>query len=242
MTLKQTQPPLYYLSLPHECGYLAGKLATTLFVDPKFCVDQELYQQLLAIGFRRSGDLVYRPRCESCSACVPVRIPVAEFVSNRNQRRVWKKNAGITVGEVRAGYIQEHFELYQQYQQKRHSGSSMDNPDPQKYIDFVTSKSIATRFIEFRSNDKLLAVAIADQLPESHSAVYTFFDLNESWRSLGTYAILWQIEQCKRLGLRWLYLGYWIEQCNKMAYKTNYQPLEGYQNDKWSRLMPSTGP
>lgn len=238
MTIKQAQPTLY-LSLPHACSYLPDRKATTLFVDPSYAVNSYLYQELLRIGFRRSGGLIYRPHCESCSACMPVRVPVNQFKPSRSQKRILKKNRELVVYPGEPDLKAEHFDLYRRYQHHRHPGSSMDNADPEKYIDFLVNQHLQTIFYEFRLEQRLLAVAVTDRLPESLSAVYTFFDPEESHRSLGGYAILWQIQEARRLNLESLYLGYWIEECQKMAYKADYRPLEAFAEDKWSILaMP----
>ncbi|MDH5648862.1 MAG: arginyltransferase [Gammaproteobacteria bacterium] len=235
MSIQQSRPTLY-LSLPHNCSYLPKQTATTLFVDPSYSVGTQLYQDLLLIGFRRSGNLVYRPHCQFCRECVPVRIPVNLFTPNRSQKRIARTNQDITVFPAEPVFKEEHFELYRRYQARRHGGGTMDDPDPQKYIDFLTSRTLTTSFYEFRCNKQLLAVAVTDVLPESLSAVYTFFDPGETHRGLGVFAILWQIEQSKRLGLNWLYLGYWIKDCQKMAYKAHYKPLEGLIDGSWQTL------
>lgn len=235
MTSRHKQPEIF-LSMPHACSYLPGRTATSLFLDPRQPLDSRQYAGFMRLGFRRSGDLIYRPHCRECTACIPVRVPVDEFVPNRGQRRVWKRNQDLNVIARPPAYQSEHFALYQRYQAQRHPGGGMDDPDPQKYMNFLGSKHINTVFYEFRRNHELLAVAVTDLLPDGLSAVYTFFAPEEKQRGLGVYALLWQIEHARERGLPWLYLGYWIRECAKMSYKSQYRPLEAFIQGRWLRL------
>ncbi len=233
---RQQKTPEIFVSMPHPCSYLPGRIATTLFVDPREPLDAEKFAHFMRIGFRRSGDLVYRPHCRECQECVPVRIPVARFTPNRAQRRVWRRNRDLHVQPCPAIFKAEHFELYQRYQHARHPGGGMDDPDPQKYIAFLASRQIETVFYEMHLARQLLAVAVVDHLPDGLSAVYTFYDPQQAARSLGTYAILWQVEQARALRLPWVYLGYWIATSPKMAYKSAFRPLEAYVHSHWVTL------
>ena len=235
MTIKQPQPDLY-LSMPHACSYLPERSSTIVFVDPHYLLDSRLYGDFVQQGFRRSGDLVYRPHCRSCAACVPVRIPVERFRPNRGQKRVWNKNRDITVHAVEPVFNQKHFALYCRYQSARHPGSSMDDPDPERYMGFLASRQAKTVFYEMHAPNGLLGIAVVDVLVTGLSAVYTFFDPAYMSRGLGVYAILWQVAETRRLGLEHLYLGYWIKETPKMAYKTSYQPLEALRNGHWQTL------
>ncbi|MFZ5593043.1 MAG: arginyltransferase [Pseudomonadota bacterium] len=227
-----------YASAPHPCNYLPGEEAITVFADPRTPASRRLYSQLVDHGFRRSGEHIYRPGCRDCTACVAVRVPVAQFQPNRTQRRIWRRNQDLEIIRVPVARNSEHFALYQRYLTARHPGGGMDNPDPANYMSFFASGEIDTTLIEFRHEEELLAVAVTDYLPQGLSAVYTFFDptLEHRARSLGVYAILWQIEEAKRLGLPFVYLGYWIEKSPKMSYKSRYRPLEGYRDRKWGVL------
>jgi leucyl-tRNA---protein transferase len=208
-------------------------MATTLFLDPRCRLDSRQYAGLVRLGFRRSGDLIYRPQCHGCNACIPVRVPVNAFHPDRGQRRVWKQNQDLAVIPRPQIYLQEHFDLYQRYQATRHPGGELNDPDPQKYKNFLCDDGLNTAFYEFRLDRKLLAVAVTDILPDGLSAVYTFFDPDEKRRALGVFSILWQIEEAKARALPWLYLGYWIKECRKMSYKANYRPLELFLNGRW---------
>ncbi|KHD08399.1 arginyl-tRNA--protein transferase [Candidatus Thiomargarita nelsonii] len=222
-----------YATPPHKCNYLSNRLATTVFIEPSILKNASLYDSLSQRGFRRSGGDIYRPDCYACNACIAVRLPVQKFVPRRSQRRVWQKNSDLTVSAVPAIFKQEHFNLYRRYLASRHKGDGMDNPSPKNYTDFLICAWAKTKFYEFRLDERLIAVAVIDHFKQGLSAVYTFFDPDYSARSLGVYAILWEIEETKRLNLDWLYLGYWIQDCQKMSYKAEYQPLEYYYQEKW---------
>jgi arginyl-tRNA--protein-N-Asp/Glu arginylyltransferase len=235
MTFRQNKPDLY-LSMPHPCSYLAGRMSTILFVDPQRDLNAGEYGLFVRQGFRRSGDLVYRPHCQGCNACVPVRVPVREFQTSRGQRRVWHRNADIAVIEAPARFDPAHFNLYRRYQAGRHPESGMNDADPEKYLGFLASRQIDTVFFELRAGNKLLGVAVADLLPDGLSAVYTFYDPDLPQRGLGVYAVLWEIAETARRGLHYLYLGYWIAESPKMAYKTRYRPIEILQASQWRKL------
>jgi arginyl-tRNA--protein-N-Asp/Glu arginylyltransferase len=236
--------PDIFLSMPHPCSYLPGRTAATLFIDPRFPLDRDRYGAFTRLGFRRSGDLIYRPHCPNCVACVPVRIPVGRFEPNRGQRRVWSKNQDVHMVPRPGIFVREHFDLYLRYQAERHPGGGMDDPDSQKYINFLTGRRVETTFFEMRKEDHLLGVAVVDRLNDGLSAVYTFYDPAETARGLGTFAILWQIEHARALRLPWVYLGYWIAESRKMAYKTNFRPIEVFRNSQWVELAasPTTSP
>ncbi len=226
-----------YLSPEHGCSYLAERTARTLFVDPSAHLTPHLYRNLLELGFRRSGDHVYRPECPGCGACIPVRIPVNEFTPRRNQRRCWRQNESITqVLGLNPVLDMEHFQLYQRYTGTRHPTGGMADADQQRYLDFLTTRWGDTRFFEFRQQERLMAVAVTDRVPDGLSAVSTFFDPDMASRSPGMFAILWQIAEARRQGLDWLYLGYWIRNCEKMNYKDQYRPMEAWDGRLWQRL------
>jgi arginine-tRNA-protein transferase len=234
-----TQPPRanlgFFLTPPHKCGYLPGQNAVTIFVDPRRRPNVRTYTALSQHGFRRSGDHVYRPQCPDCAACVPVRIPVEEFAPRRAQRRTLQANSDVTLVPKAPHYQSEHYALYERYIAARHAGGSMENPDPDSYVEFLTASWADTVFYELRAGTRLLAVAVVDHLEDGLSAVYTFFEPHEPGRSLGRLAILKQVELARALQLKWLYLGYWIEGCGKMSYKTEYRPLEFFRGGEWRR-------
>jgi len=223
----------FYLTQEHECSYLPDQQAVTLFADPSVCISTEMYSELIRFGFRRSGTHIYRPRCPMCDACIPIRIPVETFSPSRSQRRTWRRNSDISVRIRPNEYSHEHFQLYQRYIRRRHAGGGMDNPDPEKYSEFLINPYIDGSFVEFRLADKLLGIAVVDRLVNAMSAVYTFFEPDVRNRGLGVLAILWQIEEAKRLGLEHVYLGYWIKSCQKMDYKQQFRPFETFREGEW---------
>ena len=228
----------FYSSLPHPCSYLPQREAITLFVDPEAKIDMAMYQVLSQVGFRRSGDHIYRPHCGNCHACVPVRVPVAEFAPSRSQRRCRQRNQDLKLNIRSAEYDEAHFQLYRRYMGARHPGGSMDNNDPDAYRRVMSANWSNTLLYEYSRGTDILAVAVVDQCNDSLSAVYTFYEPNEAKRSLGVYAILSQIEQAQHSGRDWVYLGYWNPDSPKMAYKTVYQPLEYFDGLTWRNKPP----
>ncbi|MEB4589628.1 arginyltransferase [Candidatus Thiothrix sp. Deng01] len=226
-----------YITAIHPCPYLPGRQAMNLLVDPCYRMTAELYARLLESGFRRSGADVYRPHCKGCSSCVSSRIPVNEFVPDRSQRRNLKRNSDLRVVVNRNGFKPEYDELYRQYISRRHFGGGMDMDSTATFASFLLTHWCTTVLVEFYEGDSLLAVAAVDELKNCLSSVYTFFapEAGEK-RGLGTYAILWQIEQARRRGLPYVYPGYWIAESSKMRYKTRFQPIEGLVNGNWVAL------
>jgi arginine-tRNA-protein transferase len=226
----------FYATQAHSCSYLPEEQATTLFLDPSQPMDVQVYADLSDMGFRRSGDHLYRPHCQNCSACVPARIPVDLFVPNRQQKRIFKRNADIEVRSTKPRFTEEYFDLYQRYIEQRHADGDMFPPSRDQFSTFLVRDLPFCRFYEFRVDNRLLAVAVTDVLPNGLSAVYTFYEPAEERRSLGRYAILWQIAEAARLQLHAVYLGYWIKNCQKMNYKTQYRPIELLTNQRWITL------
>jgi leucyl-tRNA---protein transferase len=229
----RSQPLGFFTTPPHDCGYVPGRRAVTLFVDPRMRPDNATYTLLSQHGFRRSGGHLYRPKCPSCEACVPIRLPVADFEPRRVHRRNLRMNADITVNPREPAFDALHFNLYYRYITARHRGGGMENPDPDTYMDFLTTNWATTTFYEFRRGRELYAVAVVDHLDDGLSAVYTFFDPAHSQRALGRFAVLKEIEIARSIGLKWLYLGYWIAECRKMSYKTEFRPHQYYLNGAW---------
>ncbi|MBF0588933.1 MAG: arginyltransferase [Magnetococcales bacterium] len=227
-----------FLSPEHACGYLSEQKSSTLFVDPYHKINPTTYEELLERGFRRSGHHVYRPFCVGCDACLSARLPVNRFQETRSLKRVWRRNRDLKVIERLPIFRMDHFNLYKKYIGSRHAGGPMDNPDYNDFLDFLACAWSETRFYEFRREERLVMVAVVDHQPKSLSAVYTFFDPDEAKWSPGIMGILWQIGACRSLEKEWLYLGYWIPHCQKMAYKERFRPLEVYRNKSWNTLEP----
>lgn len=219
-----------------ECPYLDNEQSASILVDPEHQIDTQLFAMLSRSGFRRSGEMLYSPKCPSCSACMSVRIPTAQFKASRSQRRVWRRNRDISVRIEDVSFRQEHFEMYLRYQQHRHPESSMCDEDPAKYSGFIESKFSRSKFLCLYLDEQLIGISVIDQFDGGVSAVYTFFDPEHSNRSLGTYAILYLCKLARLRDIPYVYLGYWIDGSQKMDYKRKFKPLQGYQNRRWEDL------
>lgn len=219
-----------------DCPYLDDQQSASILVDPDHEIDNTLFTMLSRSGFRRSGDMLYSPKCPTCNACVSVRIPVSRFKASRSQKRVWRKNLDLTVSVEDVRYDEEHFNIYLKYQEQRHPDSSMCDEDPDKYIGFIDSYFSRSKFLCVRDGEKLVGISVMDQFEGGLSAVYTFFDPDYSNRSLGTYAILYMIKLCRLRDIPFVYLGYWIDGSQKMDYKRQFKPLQGYRNRQWEEL------
>ena len=227
-----------FISDTHACAYLDGAKARTLFVDPQSELTVADYGELIDRGFRRSGAFLYRPGCERCRECLPTRLSVDRFQARRSQRRIWDKWRSAETIIRNPTFRDEHFALYNRYVNARHACGGMNDISEQRYLDFLTASWCDTLFVEFRFEGRLAAVAVTDRLPQGLSAVYTFFDPDYTKLSPGVFAILWQIAETRRLGLDWLYLGFLISGCQKMAYKSEYRPLQmfDYSRGQWLSL------
>ena len=232
----------FYLTSAYPCSYLPGRMARSLVATPNELVDTAVYSELIRFGFRRSGEHNYRPQCGQCDACVPVRLAVDEFRPGRSQRRAWKAHSGLIAAVRGLHYDPEHHALYLRYQSSRHTGGGMDQDDREQYQRFLLQSRVDTHLVEFREQGALRMVSLIDQVRDGLSSVYTFYDPDLPRASFGTYNILWQAGLCRELGLPYLYLGYWIAHSRKMAYKIDYQPLEGLIDNRWQRLPPKSEP
>ena len=229
-------PIRVFQTAEHTCGYWYDRAARDIVLDPRDPNLPRLYAQALQNGFRRSGGHVYRPNCNGCRACVPVRIAVEHFQPDRSQRRCLKRNADVTMETAKAVRDEEAFALYRRYLHHRHRGGGMDQATPLDFDAFVSCDWSPTRFLKLRLEGRLIGVAVTDVLARALSAVYTFFDPAMSARGLGTLAILRQIEWARRAGYPHLYLGFWLKDHQKMHYKTRFQPLEGLIDGRWQSM------
>jgi arginine-tRNA-protein transferase len=246
MTERPSHTSQFYLTAPSPCPYLDGQEERKVFTHLGGERASELNDILTQGGFRRSQNIAYRPACERCRACTSVRVVVSEFEPNKSMQRVLRKNTDLIAQEKPAEASSEQYDLFRAYLETRHSGGGMCDMSVQDYASMVEESEVETRVFEFRSRDAdsgisgrsrkpLIAVALSDVLSDGLSMVYSYFNPDESARSLGTYMILEHLVRARRMGLPYLYLGYLVEGSPKMVYKSRFQPQERLGNLGWER-------
>ncbi len=253
----------FYLTASYPCSYLPGLQARSQVATPALLINAQVYSELVLHGFRRSGTYTYRPHCDNCRACMPLRVLARQFRSNRAQRRAWKRHAALEATLHPLQDKAEYYDLYQRYQHARHKDGGMDNDDRESYQNFMLQSHVDSLLVEFRepfaagiaatppapnraggsepsrdAQGELRMVSVIDLLSDGLSSVYTFYEPDLPHASLGVYNVLWQIELCRKLDLDFVYLGYWIRDSRKMAYKTQYQPAQGLLDGRWRAPDP----
>lgn len=243
MSLPNEQPLhklQFYVTTPYKCGYLPNKLAQSLIASPQHLIDASIYSGLITQGFRRSGKFAYRPHCENCRACIAVRLILNAFVPSRSQKRAYKQHAQLTAQIFPLHFNQQHYELYESYQSLRHhdetanESNATTKDDAEQYRQFLCQSNVESLMIEFKdANHQVKIVSVVDIVKDGVSAVYTFYDALEAKASYGTYSIMWLAEWTKSLNLPYLYLGYWIKDSQKMAYKQQFKPQQKLIDGEW---------
>ena len=233
----------FYLTAPYPCSYLPGLQARSQVATPALLINAQVYSELVHHGFRRSGTYTYRPHCDNCRACMPLRVLASQFRPNRAQRRAWKRHAALEATLHPLQDKPEYYDLYQRYQRARHKDGGMDNDDRESYQNFMLQSHVDSLLVEFREpspdgQGELRMVSVIDLLSDGLSSVYTFYEPDLPHASLGVYNVLWQTELCRKLDLDFVYLGYWIRGSRKMTYKTQYQPAQGLLDGRWRALDP----
>lgn len=239
----------FYLTAAYPCSYLPELQARSQVATPALLINTPVYSELVKHGFRRSGTYTYRPHCDNCRACIPLRLLAKQFSANRTQRRAWKQHAHLDATLHSLQDKAEYYALYQRYQRARHKDGGMDNDDRESYQNFLLQSHVDSLLVEFREPGddhpgELRMVSVIDVLSDGLSSVYTFYDPDLPRARLGVYNVLWQIELCRKLGLDHVYLGYWIAASRKMSYKSQYQPAQGLQDGMWrtlDQIKPGTG-
>jgi len=238
MTSLASKPPLiFYRTGPMPCPYLSGHVERNLFTVLRGVQAQEQHETLTLAGFRRSHHIVYRPACPGCTGCVPVRIIAEQFRPTRSERRIMRRNTDLSAALLDPIATDEHYSIFAEYQRNRHGDGEMAAMTFSDFRAMIEDTVVDTKLVEFRNKDgELIAGCLIDRITDAFSAVYSYYDPKECDRGLGNFMILWLVETAASIGLSYVYLGYWIEDCDKMSYKTRYRPIELLGDAGWGKL------
>ncbi|GGF72427.1 MULTISPECIES: arginyltransferase [Mameliella] len=230
--------PQFYVTAPQPCPYLADRMERKLFTALQGDAAQKLNDSLSKQGFRRSQNVLYRPSCADCAACLSARIDVTRFQPTRNQRKVIKRNAGLERRATSPWATEEQYDLFRRYLDARHADGGMADMDVFEFAAMIEETPIRSRVIEYfdPESDKLVATCLTDMLDDGLSMVYSFYEPDMARRSLGKWMILDHIEIAREAGLPYVYLGYWVPGSDKMGYKAEFDALEIYRRGVWERL------
>lgn len=226
----------FYTTSPLACPYLEGQIERRIVTELTGHDTEGLHNALSKSGFRRSHFMAYAPACPNCSACIPVRIPVKQFEFTKSWRRLENRFSGLEIEECPSIATQEQFLLFEKYQNNRHQDGDMAAMDFFDYRSMVEESPVDTKIVEFRKEGKLVSALLMDRLDDGLSAVYSFFEDEKAYQGLGNYMVLWCVRRCLEMKKPYVYLGYLIKDCRKMAYKARYSPLEGCVEGLWSLI------
>jgi arginine-tRNA-protein transferase len=239
--------PRFFVTSPAPCPYLPGQSERKVFTELNGPNATELNDALGRIGFRRSQNVAYRPSCQSCSACISVRVCAHQFQANGSQRRNMRTNADLVISAKKPWATEEQYELLRRYLATRHPDGGMADMDEGDYADMVEQTTVDSYVVEYREPPvdgrpgRLVGCCLTDRHRDGLSMIYSFFDADHPLRGgLGTYIILDHIQRASAAGLPYVYLGYWIEGSRRMAYKARFTPLERLGPDGWSSFAPPT--
>lgn len=237
------RPQFFYTTAPLPCPYLAGRTERKVVTELSGADAEALHDRLSRAGFRRSHNIAYSPVCPGCQACIPIRIDARAFEPDKTQRRVARANAGVVSAEMPPRATAEQFALFNRYQKARHADGDMAAMGFYDYRAMVEDTPISSSVVEMRDDtDRLLGACLTDRLSDGLSAVYSFYETDDDRRSFGTYIVLWLVQRARELGLPYVYLGYWVPESRKMAYKARFRPSEVLMGGAWRVLTDAAAP